>query len=62
MVKSYDVAFELDENRAGWVLLCFEDDDCVHEQFFRDRADADLMGHRFLDGCYIKGFPLEELV
>lgn len=62
MVKSYDVSFELDENRAGWVLLCFEDDDCVHEQFFRDSDDAHYMGHKFLDGCYIKGYTFEEVV
>lgn len=62
MVRSYDVSFHLDENLAGWYLLCFEDDDVVHEQFFRDRADADFIGHRFLDGCYVKGFPLEECV
>lgn len=62
MVKSYDVSFHLDESLAGWYLYCFEDDDVVHEQFFRDRDDAHAMGHRFLDGLYVKGFPLDELV
>lgn len=62
MVRSYDVSFDLDENRAGWLLLCFEGDDCVHEQFFLDSQDAHYMGHKFLDGCYIKGYSLEEMV
>ena len=62
MVRSYDVSVHLDENLFGFYLLCFEGDDVVHEQFFRDSDDAHAMGHRFLDGLYVKGFPIEEFV
>ena len=62
MVRSYEVDVHLEEHLFGFVLLCFEDDDCVHEQFFRNSDDAHAMGSRFLDGLYIKGFPIEELV
>ena len=62
MVRSYDVSVYLDENLYGFYLLCFEDEDVVYEQFFRDSDDAHAMGQRFLDGLYVKGFPLEELV
>lgn len=61
MVRSYDVDILLEENRFGFMLLCFEDDDCVHEQFFLNSDDAHAMGRRFLDGLYIKGYPIEEL-
>ena len=61
MVRSYDVSVHLDENLFGFLLLCYEGDDVVYEQFFRDNEDAHLMGHRFLDGLYVKGYPLEEL-
>lgn len=62
MVRSYEVDVYLDENLFGFYLMCFEDDDVVYEQFFRDSGDAHAMGHRFLDGKYVKGYPLEELV
>ena len=62
MIRSYDVDFSVVDNRVGFMLYCFEDDDVVHEQFFRDSDDAHLMGHRFLDGLYVKGFPIEEFV
>jgi hypothetical protein len=60
MVKSYDVSFHLDENLAGWYLTCFEGDEIVHEEFFRDSEDAHFIGHRFLDGLYVKGFSFED--
>ena len=62
MVRSYEVDVYLDENLFGFYLMCFEGDDCVHEQFFRDSDDAHAMGNRFLDGLYVKGFLIEELV
>jgi hypothetical protein len=60
MAKSYEVDFSVIDNRVGFVLYCFEDDDVVHEQFFRDSDDAHRNGHRFLDGCYVKGFIYED--
>jgi hypothetical protein len=60
MVKSYDVSFEMVDNRAGFMLYCFEEDDCVHEQFYRNSDDAHYVGHKFLDGCYIEGYILED--
>ena len=62
MVRSYEVAVHLDENLFGFILYCYEADVLVHEQFFRDSSDAHAMGHRFLDGLYVKGYPIEELV
>jgi hypothetical protein len=62
MVRSYDVDVHLEEYAIGFMLLCFEDDDCIHEQLFRNSDDAHAMGRRFLDGCYVKGYPLEELL
>ena len=59
MVRSYDVDFYILDNRAGFMLYCFENDDCVWEQFFVDSDDAHKTGHRFLDGCYVKGFAYE---
>ena len=62
MVRSYDVCVHLDENLFGFYLYCYEGDDVVHEQFFRNSDDAHAMGERFLDGLYVKGYPIEELV
>lgn len=62
MVRSYEVDFSVVDNKVGFLLLCFEDDDCVWEQFFVDSTDAHKTGHRFLDGLYVKGFPVEEFV
>lgn len=62
MVRSYEVDFYVLDNRAGFMLYCFEDDDCVWAQFFLDSNAAHAIGHRFLDGLYVKGFPIEELV
>ena len=59
MVRSYDVSVYLDENLFGFYLLCFEDDDCVYEKFFRDRSDAERVGEKFLDGIYVKGYDLD---
>ncbi len=59
MVRSYDVDFCVQNNNAGFMLLCFEDDDCVWEQFFFDSTEAHKTGHRFLDGCYVRGFEYE---
>lgn len=53
MVRSYEVDFSVVDKRAGFMLYCFEDDDCVWEQFFVDSTDAHKTGHRFLDGCYV---------
>lgn len=58
MLRSYDVDFDIVDGRAGFMLYCYENDDCVWEQFFLDSTDAHNMGNRFLDGLYIRGFPL----
>ncbi len=56
MVKSYEVDIVLDEKWVGFVLTCWEDDDCVWEEFFDDSEDAHAQGNRFLDGQYVRGF------
>jgi hypothetical protein len=61
MIRSYDVDFYVLDNRAGFMLYCFEEDECVHEQFYRNSDDAHFVGHKFLDGCYVKGYVLEEV-
>lgn len=62
MVRSYDVSVHLDENLYGFYLVCFEGDEIVHEQFFRDSDDAHAVGHMFLDGKYVKGLLLEDVI
>jgi len=59
MNRTYEIDLVLDETKAGYILLCFEDDDCVWEQFFRtDRKDdAEMMGENFVAGKYEEGFP-----
>jgi hypothetical protein len=54
MVRSYEVEFSMVDNRAGFMLYCFENDDCVWEKFYTDSSEAHAMGHRFLDGAYVK--------
>ena len=54
MSKSYDVDFYILDNKVGFMLYCFEDDDCVWEQFFNDSDEAHKFGHRYLDGCYMR--------
>ena len=61
MVRSYDVDFSVVDNQVGFMLYCFEEDECVHEQFYRNSDDAHYVGHKFLDGCYVKGYILEEV-
>lgn len=61
MVRSYEVDINLEEDRFGFILLCYEDDDCVYDQFFRSSDDAHLMGQRFLDGLSIENVSLEDL-
>lgn len=53
MVRSYEVDFYVLDNRAGFMLYCFENDECVWEKFFVDSTDAHMTGHRFLDGYYV---------
>ena len=53
MIRSYEVDFYVLDNRVGFMLYCFENDECVLEQFFVDSTDAHKTGHRFLDGCYV---------
>lgn len=62
MAKSYDVDFSIVDNRAGFMLMCFEDEDCVWQQFYLDSDEAHTIGHRFLDGLYIHGFHYVEFV
>lgn len=59
MVRSYEVDFSVVDNRVGFMLYCFEEDDCIWEQFFLDSEDAHTHGNRFLDGCYVRGWPYE---
>jgi hypothetical protein len=61
MVRSYDVDFYILDNQIGFMLYCFEEDECVWEQFYRNSDDAHYVGHKFLDGCYVKGYILEEV-
>lgn len=59
MVRSYEVDVFLDEKWCGFILTCWEGEDCVWEQFYDDSSDAHADGNRFLDGCYVKGWPYE---
>ena len=61
MVRSYEVGIHLDENLFGFVLLCYENDECVLDEFFRDSEDAHRAGNMFLDGLYIKGLLFEDV-
>ena len=61
MVRSYEVDVHLEENLFGFILLCFEGDEVVHDQFFRDSADAHAVGNMFLDGRYVKTLMLEDV-
>lgn len=62
MVRSYEVDVHLDENLFGFYLTCYEGDEIVHDQFFRDSSDAHAMGNKFLDGIYVKTLVLEDLI
>ena len=62
MVRSYEVDVHLDENLFGFYLMCYEGDDVVYEQFFRDSSDAHAIGNMFLDGRNVTILSLEELV
>lgn len=61
MVRSYQVDIVVSYDCLGFNLLCFEGDDCVWEQCYDDSDVAHAMGQRFLDGLYVKGYPIEEL-
>lgn len=56
--RSYDidVCIESDKARVGFMLYCYEDDDCIWEQFFVNSEKARKIGEKFLDGCYYDGF------
>lgn len=54
MVRSYEVDVYLSEKWVGFILTCFEGDDCVYDEFFDNSEDAHEAGNRFLDGCYVK--------
>lgn len=54
MVRSYEVDVYLSQEWVGFILTCYEGDECVYEEFFDDASDAHAMGNRYLDGCFIK--------
>lgn len=62
--RSYDIDVHIDADKVGFMLYCFEGDDCIWEQFYSDSDRAKRQGEKFLDGCYYHGFPFleEELV
>lgn len=55
-MRSYDIDVCIEKNRVGFMLYCFEDDDCIWEQFFVDSNKARKLGEKFLDGCFYDGF------
>ena len=55
-MRAFEIDLHVTENAAGWMLLCFEGDDCIWEEFFRDRNKAERQGNKFLDGTFIHGF------
>ena len=63
--RSYDIDVHIDSEKVGFMLYCFEGDDCIFEQFFKDMSKAKKLGEKFLDGYFYSGFPIyleEELV
>jgi hypothetical protein len=55
-MRAFEIDLHVTEKAAGWMLLCFEDDDCIWEEFFRDRSKAEAQGNKYLDGTFIQGF------
>jgi len=62
MHKSYIIDAVLEEfpGRCGWLLFCFEDDDCVWEQFFATKNEAEIFGEDWVNGLFREGFPISE--
>lgn len=55
-IRTYEIDADLDSVVHGYNLLCFEDDDCIFEKFFRDHAEAVNYGEKYLSGYFEKGF------
>lgn len=42
----------------GYLVHCYEDDDCIYTQYFADHIDAKAFGDRYLESDWNKiGFP-----
>lgn len=59
MSKSYDIDPVLEEfpGRCGWQIFLYEGDDCVWDDFFATRGEAEEFGEDFLEGWFRDGFP-----
>lgn len=55
-MRSFDIDLHISEHGTGWMLYCFEGDDCIWEEFYRDRAKAEARGNKFLTGAFVEGF------
>lgn len=52
-VVSFDASF-----LNGYLVHCYEDDDCIHVQFFSEHIDAEKFGNLYLESDWNKtGFP-----
>lgn len=58
--RSYEVNLVLEDQFVGFVLLCFEGDDIVFEQFYRSSEKAEAIGEKFLSGLFLEGFDYRE--
>lgn len=50
MIRSYEVALCLEKDRVGFNLYLFEDDDCIWEEYFTNKNNAEKRGEKYLDG------------
>lgn len=64
MILSYFVDPVLEEfpGRCGYQIFCFEDDDCVWEQFFATKEDAEEFGRDYVAGYFADGFPANSVI
>jgi hypothetical protein len=58
MILSYFVDPVLEE----FLVFCFEDDDCVWEQFFATKEDAEEFGRDYVAGYFADGFPANSVI
>lgn len=43
---------------SGYVVHCYEDDDCIYTQYFADYINAEEFGNQYLNSDWNKtGFP-----
>jgi len=58
MKRSYFIDPVLDESGFyGYRIFCFEDDDCVWDEYFATQGDAEVFGEDYISGCFVDGFP-----